>query len=377
MNLRAVPFLVASAAVLSAQSTTLVPPAARPEVRWLDASAPTLRVVYDAHAQRIRSVTPRSPDRIDLTSPPCFDNSQPTLPPTFGFFPYVVSNVGEELVAWGTKQCRESSLLRSFTVRYGSTAYSPASGGPGAAMSLALFEGTRGFGRLGNEIFRHTITGLPGGALVELTVDFGDAPIRLRDGNIGWSILQIDGLSGPILVRAPRAILGTSDALDLYSPGPAVEDAYVGTFNYGGCQGEYEVCANLFIQLDEIPDEQLATSTVVNGTGVNPLLLSEILPARIGETWVARVDITGQPPGSSTLLVLSGATAPPIAHPFGEFLLDPTRIFGAPVPGVGGYAFAIPPDTSLAGVRFSTQGVLLPAGLRPVLTNALRVQVGY
>lgn len=366
-----VAFLLVSGASLSAQSRTLVPNDARPDVRLIEPGTPGVHVVYDVEQRRIRSIEPLGPDRIELGGP-CYDNSGG---PQIAF---TVSNPGEELVDWGTKLCRQSGLIKSFTVMYGSSAVPVANGGPGGAMSLGLFEGTRGFGDLGSEIFRHTITGLPTGFAL-LTVDFGIHPLPLPDGHIGWSILQIDGHTGPVLVTAPSTLLGTIDALDLYSPGPATTDAYVGTFNFGGCQNTPWLCASLFIQLDEIPQSQVANSAIVNGTGVNPVLLRETLPARLGQLWVGSIDMSGQPIASTTLLVAASATIAPVQHPLGELLLDPSTVLASPFPGVGGYVFPIPADASLAGVRLFVQGVVLPSGFPsvPFLTNALRVRLGY
>jgi hypothetical protein len=368
MPLRALVFLVTATAAAAAQSQHLVvPPDQRPEVRSIEPGTPMMRVVYDVAEGRIRSIEPAGPDRIALGGP-CYDNSGGYLAAS------VVTNAGEELVDWGVKQCRESGLIRSFTIAFQN--FGPDIGGPSGAMSIALYQGTRGWGELGTEVFRRTITGLPRGS-GQLVVDFGIDPLPLGDGPIGWGVLQVDGDTGPILVTAPSLLLGTVDALDLYVPGPATPDRYVGTFNYGTCSAWG--CASLYLQIDEIPKSQVAASFIVNGTGVNPVLLDEILPARIGETWVGRIDITAEPFGTTTLLVPSSATIAPVLHPLGELLLDPARMLAAPVPGFGGYAFPIPADAALAGMRLFVQGLVLPdGGVAPAyLTNALRIRLGY
>jgi hypothetical protein len=357
--------LLGSLSTASAQSQLTVPPDMLPEVRIVQPDTPAVRVVYDVQERRIRSVEPLAPEQLALGTF-CFDNSAGPKVAS------VVTDPGEELVDWGVKSCGESGLLRSFTMMYLNSTYPGVDG----AMSLALFQGTRGWNRLGTEIFRETITGLPNG-YAELVVDFGDHPLPLGDGPIGWSVLQLDGHTGPIMVTAPDASLGTVDALDLFVPGPAVPESYVGTFNYGSCS---HLCGSLFIQLDEIPRNQTALSMVVNGTGANPVLLHEVFPARLGQTWVARVDISGYPLGTSTLLVASLATTAPIAHPFGELLLDPARVIAGPLTGVGGHLFTIPSDASLAGFHLFVQALVLPLGppaLPPILTNALGVRIGY
>src|SRR5262249_14610034 len=119
-----------------------------------------LHVVYDVQQDRIRSQSRVPVEALGLGLSYCFDNSELTYPfPSSNHF--VVPNPGEELVDWGFKTCRESSLLRTITIGYGSSAVDLAHGGPGGTLCLALYQGTRGFGRLGTEVFRRTISGLP------------------------------------------------------------------------------------------------------------------------------------------------------------------------------------------------------------------------
>jgi hypothetical protein len=363
-----------------------------PEVRGGTGASPVRRAVhvtYDVQQGRVRSARSASVGELALGSQPCFDNSQINLPDDPQ---YVVANSGEDVLNWGTKLCPGASRLRSFTIAYRSEAIDVSQGGPGAAFSLALYTGTTGFGQPGIEVFRRTFTGMPAdGApagptvqygfinpepMVFLTVDFGIEPLPLFDGAFGWSFLQLDGDTGPVLVRAPRRILGTLDAMDIYSPGPAVPATDVGTFNYGGTPP-----ANMWIQLDEIANNEVASSTASNGTGVNPALLSEILPARLGRVWAARINATVPSIYSSpyTILLTSAAASAPLASPYGEILVDTAQLLRRPQLGEAGYTFAIPANTSLVGFRFFVQGVVLPPIAAPAihLTNALSVRVGY
>ncbi len=334
-----------------------------------------VRATYDVAADRLSSA--RS-DPLQALGSSCFASTD-----TFDAF--VVANLGEDLVSWGVKSCPRSKLLRSVTIAYRTTAVDPSHGGPGATLSFGLYRDARGFGRLGTEVFRRTVTGMPGkpipgpgaSALVLLTFDFGDHPLLLRDGAIGWSVMQLDGMTGPILVRAPRVELGTSDALDIFSPGPATLGNYIGTFNFGGCGPPwFGPCASLYFELDEIPLSEIAGSTSVNGTGVNPAILAEILPARLGQAWIAEFDLSGHPGTSATFVLASRAAFGPLAIPAGEVLIDPAQLIRPLLTGAGFHVVPIPDDPALAGLVVHTQGLIqTPAGMQ--LTNGLDLTVGY
>lgn len=377
----------------------------RPEVRGgtgATAIENVLHVTYDVRNDRLSAVHARSAGALGLGGTYCFDNSEIKLPEDPQ---YAVAVIGQDLLNSGRKFCPGASRLRRFTFAYRSEASDRAIGGPGAAFGIALFSGSTAFGNPGVEVFRRTFTGMPANGapasgdvvydhdgtpfltgpapMVFVTVDFGLDPLPLADGAFAWSFLQLDGDTGPVLVRAPKATLGTLDAMDVYA-GPADPAVYLGTFNYGGCDANPfgPPCANMFVQLDEIATGETASTTVLNGSGANPVRLSEVFPARLGTTWVAAVSgIVPPGPGNppSTLLFLSaGAVAAPVPTTFGELLIDPALRLMAPIPGEGGYALPIPPDVTLAGVRFFAQAAVLP-GAAPslTLTNALRVRMGF
>lgn len=375
-------------------------PLRQPEVRGGTGARPidhSLHVTYDVAQARVTSV--RDGDTHLLGTPPCFDNSEIVFPDDPQ---YVVAFAGEELQNWGMKNCPGASRLKSFTICYRSEALDVSQGGPGASFSIALQEGARGFGRPGTEIWRGTFTGFPSAGapagptivydhlgqpfltranepIVFLTVDFGIDPLPLPDGNIGWSFLQLDGDTGPVLVWAPKTALGTSDAMDLYSPGPPTAASYVGTFNYGGCsRGNFTPCANAWIQLVEIENSEVASSAILEGNGVNRSILRELFPARLGTVWSARIDISDQPPTTTlTLLHISAGALTPFATPFGEILVDPAQRLARALPGEGGYTSPIPADVSLVGFTLYLQGSVHPPSAPLYLTNALRVRVGY
>jgi len=359
----------------------LLPPGSAPQVR----SSPIERVVHVVHdvaAETTRIVRVSAPGELALGTPPCFDSSE--LSGGLGLALSVVANPGEDLLSWGTKRCSGASLLRGFTLGYKSSAASVDRGGPGAAFSIALYSGSTGFGQPGTEIFRRTFTGLPSGLAdtILLTLDFSTDPLPLADGAFGWSYLQIDGATGPVLVVAPKPILGTRDALDIYRPGPARADNYVGTFNYGGCQvpGTFAPCASTWMQLDEILPSELALSAELNGSGVNPQILHELLPARLGHVFAAAVDFPtpSSQPVVATLLLVSNALGTPRTTRFGELLVDLDQQRIPPILGRGSYSFAIPAERVLVGTRVYLQAAVLPPFTpHMALTNALRVRIGY
>jgi len=380
--------LLAAATAPSAQQG--LPTAGAPQMRRVASTnghRPMLHAVYDVTEDRIRSVETLGaggPSSTQRGLPPCFDNSDYYLWDT-----YVVTDPGQELVNWGRKNCSGAGRLRSVTIAYLSEARSVAEGGPGGTLQVALYNGTRGFNALGTEIFRRTITGLPSDftpldpPTVFLTLDFGANPLPLADGNFGWGFLQLDGDTGPMLVNAPNVALGTVDAMDIYSPGPARTDTYVGTFNYGALCG----CASTWMQLDEIANNEVAATLVRNGSGVNPELLEGLFPPRIGQVWAARVDVPNPCTGGTlcagnpdfTILFTSAAQlATPLASPFGEILIDRSLARTAPLFGEGAYFYAIPPDTSLVGTMVFVQAAVLPDALPTItLTNALQLRIGY
>jgi hypothetical protein len=175
--------------------------------------------------------------------------------------------------------------------------------------------------------------------------------------------------------------------MDIYSPGPPSPATYIGTFDYGpdACRRENcpsvvtcLPCANMWIQLVELENNEVANSTILEGSGVNPSTLREIFPARLGSVWSARIDISMHTPVlTTTLLHTSAAAATPFTTTFGEVLIDRTQRLTAALPGEGAYTNSIPPDTSLVGFIVYMQGTVHPPSSPLYLTNALRVRVGY
>lgn len=105
------------------------------------------------------------------------------------------------------------------------------------------------------------------------------------------------------------------------------------------------------------------------GSMVNPLVLSEKAPARLGHVWQGAVQLPGA--RSSVLYVGMGGPTEGTLSRMGEWLVRPPLIRGTP----DDLTLAIPDDARLVGVQFSVQAaVLAPGGWR--LTNALDVTIG-
>ena len=333
-------------------------------------------VTFDWAAQAIvsnevRSLTPGA----EATGDSCFDNSWGTNG-VWSLF----DDLYDEIVDWGVKSCGQTGVVTEFTFGYRTVALGPEYGGPGAAMSWALYQGTDGFGSLGGEIARYDFTGLPGtfdpqfaSGFIFVTVDLSEAPLVLPDGNLGWSYMRTDGASGPLLVLAPKANLGIRDAVDVYRPGPATAGNYVGTFNWG--PGTY--CGSFYFQLGEDAGDITGWSTIVNGTGVNPMVLSEITPPLVGTSWITALDTTAWPTAPSTFVALSYAAIPPVMTNWGEVLIDATVPGTILDIGYSLHAIDVPLLPGLAGLELHAQGGVFLGGGSIALTNGIDLTLGW
>ncbi len=302
----------------------------------------------------------------------CFENTQ-----NFGQWSLFTQH--DELVDWGVKTCGLSGVVDSFTVSYRTLAVDTSLGGPGAALTVAIYAGTTGFGQTGTELLRLSLTGLPGATgneppgtepVVDLTIDLSDAPLLLPDGPIGWGITNDDGLTGPRITFAPNASLGTIDALDVHRPGPATAGNYIGTFNFIGAS-----LGSLWVVVNEDDGSVAASTQIENGTGANPLALDSFSEPRIGRNWVSVIDLAIHPIPDASLLALSTGGTPPLSTSMGELLIDPGGIIRLQV-ALGPHAVAIPLDLGLVGLGLRAQGLVSGSGLR-LLTNAIDLTIGF
>jgi len=123
----------------------------------------------------------------------------------------------------------------------------------------------------------------------------------------------------------------------------------------------------------------LASTSVRNGSGLNPLTLNALNAPVLGSTWDVELDCGAHLPGAAFLV---GFQAPASGGVFGygEVLLDLTSapyfiLSSAHAMGKVGYSIAIPNDASLCGLSGSFQGLCRGApGAR--LSNALDAYIG-
>lgn len=293
---------------------------------------------------------------------------------------YAVPAVGEEWIDWGDKDCDVTGFLGGFTVGYATTALDISGGGPGASLDIAIYEGTSGGGAafLGTEIGRFSFTGLPGRtgtaavAAYALPVSLPSA-LRLRDGDIGWSYVGVDGVSGPILVATsgtcfgtPDPATGTEDCFDIFTA-PAPVGPYLGTaaFMTPGI-------ASFYLETEE-HDGSGSTSAVINGTGINPLLFSEVSTPIPSHVWTTMIDVSGHPGAVATIVVFSNDAFGPVNLSFGELLVDiaPASFFFQDV-ALGTHMAVAPVAPGLLGEDVYTQGAIFdPSSGGLLLVNGI------
>lgn len=363
-------FALAISALLSASATAQTQtPATFGQV---DHVTPLQTVTYDLATGTYTSdsgsgVVGRAP----LT---CYTNST-----TSGSFGLVAP--GEEWLDWGDKACSLTGFIDGFTIGYATTALDPGMGGPGASLDIAIFEGSAGGGVLGTEIGRFTLTGLPGssdgvsaaGFTLPLTLS---TPIILCDGDVGWSYVGVDGVSGPLLIGTTGVCFssvdpstGTADCFDVYTT-PATGASYVGTFGFMTAG-----IASFYITFQE-HDGSSSTSSVINGTGVNPALLSEVATATPNSTWTANIDLTGHPLALATVVAVSDSAISPILIAAGEVLIDPTLILFQDI-ALGTHTAMVPKAPGLLGDDLVVQGAIFdPSSGGLILLNAITFTLG-
>ncbi|MEQ1893819.1 MAG: integrin alpha [Planctomycetota bacterium] len=113
-----------------------------------------------------------------------------------------------------------------------------------------------------------------------------------------------------------------------------------------------------------------------NGSGANPLLLSQTVEPALGQVWTPTLDCSADPAGVATLYGFSEPSAGSFL-PAGEILVGGTRFFLASAAHAGtatGFALAVPVDLALVNRALFTQGACSGGVLR--LSNALDVVIG-
>jgi hypothetical protein len=294
---------------------------------------------------------------------------------------YAVPGVSERWVDWG----RIDGELRvsAFTFAYATTAIDRALGGPGAALAVALYDGTKGGGVLGSEVVRLDLEGLPAsldGSVVSFRVRVAlaaELEVRLSGGAAGWAYTGIDGHTGPLLVRTSGlcgeqgdASTGTTDCFDIYFPDSVQHENYVGRFALAA-----RGIASFYMALEEVRRPDQAFSAIYEGTGVNPSIFIEGSPARLDSAWVTALDLSEHPATLFTIVAVSSGPGRDHLSPAGEVLVDltPSGLMLVDV-SQGLHSIQIPGDSDLIGRNLFAQGALFDGAL--VLANAIDVTIG-
>ena len=125
----------------------------------------------------------------------------------------------------------------------------------------------------------------------------------------------------------------------------------------------------------------LATATVRNGSGINPLVYQSS-PSAFGKLWTASIDTNGHP-GGAAFGIIGGhrqpANGPTIVY--GQLLVNVAQpqVFQLVQPvgpgGIASFSSVIPVNLNLLGVTLATQGVI--AGRRIRLANAVDLKIGW
>ena len=191
--------------------------------------------------------------------------------------------------------------------------------------------------------------------------------------NVGNTILWVPG--NPLLIQiflasdaAAGNVLGNAVAMDLCN----IVSGSMGDDQLGLDAG----AVYLFATLE-------GSATLVNGTGVNPLVMTTETPPNIGGDWHIEFDMTAFPTADRSILLVHRQFLPsPINIPLGELLLNfgTQRLFlnvelGS---GVVEHEMPIPNDPFLVGLQMAAQGVLQDtvAGSFLTVTNGELATIG-
>lgn len=296
---------------------------------------------------------------------------------------FAIPAVGDEWIDWGVKAGGVTGVVCTLEVAYGTNALDPGIGGPGAALDVAVYQGTLGTCGVGDvavEVFRTSLTGLPGsldGSAVSYTleIDLSKTPFLLTDGPLGWGYVGVDGLTGPLLITVGVDSTSTVDGYDVYAPAPAPT---------GVCQGTSTFflpnVASFYLRLDEDDGSEPGSQVVRVGSGSNLGVLSLAPTApKIGQDWLPEITTDAVSGPAVEFLAFCNAPDPGTFLPgLGEALIS----IAAPAPfltltqapGTGPFAVSIPFSCNIIGTPIFTQGGQV--GLTIGLTNAIDIVIG-
>ncbi len=141
----------------------------------------------------------------------------------------------------------------------------------------------------------------------------------------------------------------------------------------------FAIITNWDVGVDNITFEQTggARTTVRNGSGVNPQILTVRTPPSLGGRWTLDLDCSVA--GSGVGVLMGSGPSAPLATPFGEFLIDPVAAVlldsGGTVAGLVRFHVSVPALPALCGARLSVQAGCGTA-TTVVLTNAIDAVAG-
>lgn len=123
------------------------------------------------------------------------------------------------------------------------------------------------------------------------------------------------------------------------------------------------------------------TVAVRNGTGANPMCLSNLNLPAIGTTFQLRIDASSVPGTTLTVLQCRRRAHAGLSLPFGELLIDVESqlVLSSPVvpsSGIAVHQVPVPLDVNLAGATVYFQGGLQASGSFSTLCNALDATIG-
>jgi hypothetical protein len=317
---------------------------------------------------------------------------------------FISTDTGSCAVEWitqGVKSGGKSGLVSGFEFGYASKSRDTNFGGQGGQIQISFRRGyvkgsVNSAGATGTEVAAYLFTGLPANTNCS---DFTDStttptqgivraivhpPLALGDVNIGWVWKFIDTVGSDLQAKTfPQLAcidncnsggpdsLGMTNSVDRY-----LNEVYLDTIAIPFATNSSSTSMALF-ELPIVPGQSL----VMNGSGVNPVILSSVNVPEIGNMWALRVDCTGANPARSAIFRI-GYTGiiPPITTAFGELLVMLGGSFGTnfTVPHGGGLAnlsVPLPNDASLVCLSYGVQS-LCGDTPRGYLSNALKETVG-
>lgn len=345
------------------------------------ASGTPVRATYDLDAATFRVLDSEPAGYED--SALCYDNSvdlDPFLGPGNELADALVFPPGDEVFDWGIKFCGGSNFVDQLTIGFAS--FAPV--GFNGSLTLRVYSRAFGFGVHGTPVAELPLTGLlsngpfvpPHGLIpVYLTIELGSQSFYLPEGPIGWSYTNPDGMTGPLLVDV-RIDAGTQNFFDVYSPGPAVDDNFQGTFLLppGGASND-PLENSFYIQINE--NTVFGQSAPIPTAG-NPQNLFSVGRPIIGTPWEAVVDLSSIVGATTSFLAITGQDIPGGTNsPYGTLVIDPFTLVGpgqARPAGVN-HVFDLPIDPSLVGKVLYAQA-FFDSAFGFLLSNGLELTVG-